>query len=139
MLCFLPIACYFTLSMPFPEYQTSWFKVRISACHTGWSPYHERGVGGDFIKGDGTGSFSIYGDKFPVRSLCCPSTCVILISAPTGRELNREARRARAPVYGTLSSVRRTSPLTLQTGQFGTRYKRLSSKLCDLSGTLKPR
>ncbi|KAF8334362.1 cyclophilin-like domain-containing protein [Amanita rubescens] len=23
--------------------------------------------GGDFIKGDGTGSFSIYGDKFPVR------------------------------------------------------------------------
>lgn len=24
--------------------------------------------GGDFLKGDGTGSFSIYGDKFPVRS-----------------------------------------------------------------------
>ncbi|KAG6868178.1 hypothetical protein C0993_006614 [Termitomyces sp. T159_Od127] len=24
--------------------------------------------GGDFVKGDGTGSFSIYGDKFPVRS-----------------------------------------------------------------------
>ena len=23
--------------------------------------------GGDFLKGDGTGSFSIYGDKFPVR------------------------------------------------------------------------
>lgn len=26
-------------------------------------------IGGDFIKSDGTGSFSIYGDKFPV-SLC---------------------------------------------------------------------
>lgn len=25
-------------------------------------------LGGDFIKGDGTGSFSIYGDKFPVRA-----------------------------------------------------------------------
>lgn len=24
-------------------------------------------TGGDFLKGDGTGSFSIYGDKFPVR------------------------------------------------------------------------
>lgn len=24
-------------------------------------------AGGDFLKGDGTGSFSIYGDKFPVR------------------------------------------------------------------------
>lgn len=24
-------------------------------------------LGGDFLKGDGTGSFSIYGDKFPVR------------------------------------------------------------------------
>ena len=24
--------------------------------------------GGDFLKGDGTGSFSIYGDKFPVRT-----------------------------------------------------------------------
>jgi hypothetical protein len=25
-------------------------------------------LGGDFLKGDGTGSFSIYGDKFPVSS-----------------------------------------------------------------------
>jgi hypothetical protein len=25
-------------------------------------------IGGDFLKGDGTGSFSIYGDKFPVSS-----------------------------------------------------------------------
>jgi hypothetical protein len=25
--------------------------------------------GGDFLKGDGTGTFSIYGDKFAVRSL----------------------------------------------------------------------
>lgn len=24
-------------------------------------------TGGDFLKGDGTGSFSIYGDKFAVR------------------------------------------------------------------------
>ena len=25
-------------------------------------------LGGDFLKGDGTGSFSIYGDKFPVNA-----------------------------------------------------------------------
>jgi hypothetical protein len=28
---------------------------------------HTRLKGGDFLKGDGTGSFSIYGDKFPVN------------------------------------------------------------------------
>ena len=26
-------------------------------------------LGGDFVKGDGTGMFSIYGDKFPVSPL----------------------------------------------------------------------
>lgn len=26
-------------------------------------------AGGDFVKGDGTGSFSIYGDKFPVSTV----------------------------------------------------------------------
>jgi hypothetical protein len=31
----------------------------------------DMGIGGDFIKSDGTGSFSIYGDKFPVRRIVC--------------------------------------------------------------------
>lgn len=29
-------------------------------------PDPQKFTGGDFTKGDGTGSFSIYGDKFPV-------------------------------------------------------------------------
>ena len=29
---------------------------------------YDGSLGGDFLKGDGTGSFSIYGDKFPVNA-----------------------------------------------------------------------
>ena len=37
-----------------------------------WIGPDARWVGGDFLKGDGTGSFSIYGDKFPVSARFLP-------------------------------------------------------------------
>jgi len=42
-------------------------------------------TGGDFTKGDGTGSFSIYGDKFPV-SLSCPLPWPPTLTRGEGRE-----------------------------------------------------
>ena len=45
--------------------------------------------GGDFLKGDGTGSFSIYGDKFPVRHRCHPAIALAIDPAPRMRTSRR--------------------------------------------------
>ena len=57
------------------EFQISCAKVRFSPlmARSWWTDPDARCVGGDFLKGDGTGSFSIYGDKFPVSSFSSPS------------------------------------------------------------------
>ena len=56
-------------------------------------------LGGDFLKGDGTGSFSIYGDKFPVskRALSCRRKNADALS---GRELFRKACWPRIAIDG---------------------------------------
>ena len=51
------------------------------------------------LKGDGTGSFSIYGDKFPVRSSLSPEYPESNRTCP-GRELQRKAHRPRITVNG---------------------------------------
>jgi len=48
------------------------------------------GIGGDFINHDGTGSFSIYGDKFTVSFYEDRHPLVIRLYI-SGRELYREA------------------------------------------------
>lgn len=58
-------------------------------------------LGGDFLKGDGTGSFSIYGDKFPVSrsSDATPIGCLPK-NLYQGRKLSREAFRTRPLING---------------------------------------
>lgn len=71
--------------------------------------------GGDFLKGDGTGSFSIYGDKFPVSRLLPVE--LQFLSINIGRELSREAYRPRSVIDGKLhDSIARRSDSHYCTG-----------------------
>lgn len=56
-------------------------------------------LGGDFLKGDGTGSFSIYGEKFPVRAFHA-SFQANFADVASGREFPDEAHRTRTVVDG---------------------------------------
>ncbi|KAG5638063.1 hypothetical protein H0H81_002031 [Sphagnurus paluster] len=57
--------------------------------------------GGDFLKGDGTGTFSIYGDKFPVRH-----TSYIQVDQKLTRSMQDENFQEKHTGPGLLSMVR---------------------------------
>lgn len=68
--------------------------------------------GGDFLNGDGTGSFSIYGDKFDDENFLMKHDAAGLLSM-VRRPLSANARQTRAPTRtGVNSLLRRSRPIS---------------------------
>ena len=61
-------------------------------------------VGGDFLKGDGTGSFSIYGDKFPVSVDHSAHVKLKEVLFLLGRKFSRKTHRTGSPIDGKFRS-----------------------------------